>query len=531
MLGRIFGFMRKEKMAIVIIFLFSLIIPILSNIMPELNNMIINAIVHKDCNTIVYLTILLIGIYIGKTFINILMQNKIIKLNIDIVTKLKMEITSNIINQPISFHDNMSSQYIVSRINEVDNFSKLFSTEIFSFLTNLIAAFFALLMIARRSVFLAMIALLFLPVFWIISQKLFSKMSAQINNSFEASAKANESLHATLMGTYAIKQFNEEDKLLDKVYKDMRKLASKLAIQNVTVNKSGNMLSLTTYVVQTFLLGVVALAIAKGKLGVGDYVALGQYFGLLFAPIISVQAINISIKPALVAIKRIDEFVQKEEKKQEKKIDHIQKIEICDLNFSYNEQKQILNNVSFKIKKGEKIIITGSNGSGKTTLAKILCGFYPDYKGKVLLNGIEVKDISEKCLRNNVAMLSQKTYLFNTSILENIRMANRDINDEEFARSIDHWKRIGLLDNLDLEENVIENGKQLSGGQIQRIALARILHRKADVYIFDEFSNSLDDSTKQLIRDVVENEFKDKICIFIAHDSLLDDLVTYKYQI
>lgn len=110
-------------------------------------------------------------------------------------------------------------------------------------------------------------------------------------------------------------------------------------------------------------------------------------------------------------------------------------------------------------------------------------------------------------------------------------MANREVNDEEFTRRIDHWKKIGLLDNLNLEENVIENGKQLSGGQIQRIALARVLHRKADVYIFDEFSNSLDDSTKQLIRDVVDSEFKDKICIFIVHDNLLDDLMTYKYQL
>ncbi|GFI22560.1 putative ABC transporter ATP-binding protein [Lachnospiraceae bacterium] len=531
MIRRILGFLKKEKLAIMIIFLFSLIIPVLSNIIPELNSRIVNAIMLKDFNTIIVLTILLVCAYTGKTFINILMQNKIIKLNLDIVTKLKMEITSNIINQPISFHDNMSSQYMVSRINEVDNFSKLFSTEIFSFLTNLFAAVFALFMIARRSVVLAVIAFLSLPIFWVISKKLFSKMSVQINNSLEASAKANESLHTTLMGTYDIKQFNEEDKLLDKVFGDMRKLASKLALQNATVNKSGNLLSLTTYVVQTLLLGAVALTIAQDKLGVGDYVALGQYFGLLFAPIISVQAINISIKPALVAMKRIDEFVQKEEKKRDKKIKQILEIEICDLSFSYNNQKQVLNDVSFKIQKGEKITITGSNGSGKTTLVKILCGFYPDYNGKVLLNGIEAKEISEKCLRNHIAMLSQKSYLFNTSILENIRMANREVNDEEFTRRIDHWKKIGLLDNLNLEENVIENGKQLSGGQIQRIALARVLHRKADVYIFDEFSNSLDDSTKQLIRDVVDSEFKDKICIFIVHDNLLDDLMTYKYQL
>ena len=531
MVGRIFGLLKKEKLAIVIIFLFSLIIPILSNVIPELNSRIVNSIILKDSTDIIILTILLVGAYMSKAFINILMQNKIIKLNLDIVTKMKMEITSNIINQPISFHDNMSSQYMVSRINEVDNFSKLFSTEIFSFFTNLLAAIFALFMIAHRSAVLAVIAFFLLPIFWIISKKLFSKMSAQINNSLEASAKANESLHTTLMGTYAIKQFNEEEELLNKVFGDMRKLASKLSLQNITVNKSGNLLSLITYVVQTLLLGAVALTIAHGKLEVGDYVALGQYFGLLFAPIISVQAINISIKPALVAMKRIDEFVQKEENKRDKKIKQILKIEVCDLNFAYKNQKQVLTDVSFKVQKGEKIAITGSNGSGKTTLAKILCGFYPDYSGKVLLNGVEAKEISEKCLRNHIAMLSQKSYLFNTSILENIRMANREVNDGEFARRITHWKKIGLLDNLDLEENVIENGKQLSGGQIQRIALARILHRKADVYIFDEFSNSLDDSTKQIIRDVVQSEFKDKICIFIVHDNLLDDLMTYKYKL
>lgn len=531
MLKKIIKILKKEKVALIFIFLLSLTLPVLANVIPELNSKIINAVLIKDIKLIIGLSLGVILLYITKTYFNILLQNKIIKLNLGVVTKLKMEITEDIINQPLAFHDCNSSQYVLSRINEVDNFSKLFSTDIFSFFTNILSAIFALFMIAKKNIVLAIISVTLLPFFYLISQKLFKNMSTQINNSLESSAKANESLHAILTGTYALKQFNEEDNLLKKVFQDMQKLANKLTLQNATINKSGNLISMYTYIAQILLLGGVAIAIAQGRLSMGDYVALGQYFGLLFAPVISIQITNMSIKPALVAMKRMEAFVQDEEIQEKELIKEINSIEIEGLSFAYENNVNVISNVTFSLYKGEKILITGKNGSGKTTLAKILCGFYSNYKGKVLFNGIEIRDISEKCLRNHIAMLSQKNYLFNISIKENIRMANREMDASEFEKKMRYFQDIGLLEDVDLKENVIENGKQLSGGQIQRIALARILVREADVYIFDEFTNSLDYGIKKIMKEILKSEFKNKICIFIMHDNLLDDLIECRYQI
>lgn len=527
---KILFILKKNKWELFIIFFVSMFLPIIANIIPEFNSRVINAITHKNKQMIIYLTVSIASMYILKTFITIYIQNKIVKLNLNIMSNLKMEITSNIINQPLVFHENSSSQYILSRINEVDSFSMLFSTEMFTFFANVVTSFGALIMIAKKSIFLAVIAIIIMPIFFAIFQKLFATMNNQINNTLETTARTNENIHASLTGAYEIKQFNDEDRILKKIFIDINNLSNKLTVQKITVNKSGNLINMIVNITQIIFLCGVALTIISGNLNIGDYVALGQYLGLLYVPLISIQVINVSIKPALVSMKRLEHFLQENSTHKKQTIKHIKSISIKDLKYAYNK-KIVLQDVSFKVNKGEKILIYGDNGCGKTTLAKILCGFYSDYEGNILIDGNEIRMISENSLREHIVMLSQKNYLFNVSIKENIRMANREISDYQFELKLKELIEMGLLENINLDDRIIENGKKLSGGQIQRIALARILIREADVYIFDEFENSLDSKSKSMIKKILETEFDDKICIFIAHDNFLEDIVEKIYRL
>ena len=122
-------------------------------------------------------------------------------------------------------------------------------------------------------------------------------------------------------------------------------------------------------------------------------------------------------------------------------------------------------------------------------------------------------------------MLPQKCHLFNTSILENIRISNNKLSDIEFNKKIEELTELNLFDGIDLYSQCIDNGKNLSGGQIQRISLARILIRDFDMCIFDETTNSLDGQTKKIIKNIIKAKFNNKICIFISHDDYFDDLI------
>lgn len=158
-------------------------------------------------------------------------------------------------------------------------------------------------------------------------------------------------------------------------------------------------------------------------------------------------------------------------------------------------------------------------------------GFYKNFSGNIFLDGIDLKSINEECIREKIAVVPQSCYLFDTSIIDNIKLANNNLTQVEFLKKIKYLQSIHLFDGIDLETNLIENGKNLSGGEVQRISLARILIRDFDVCIFDEFTNSLDLDSKKVLKKILKEEFEDKICIFISHDDYLSDLANKKLYI
>lgn len=329
-------------------------------------------------------------------------------------------------------------------------------------------------------------------------------------------------IYINISGAATLKQFNGESDMVKRIGVQLDALASKNKMKNLTLSNTSNFIIALVFVTQNIFIGIIAILINKGEMSIGSYLSMSQYLSLTYVPILSFQSMNISLKPAAVAYKRLSNFyscVPIQNKKE--RITSVNSITIQNLSFHYPEKQNILNNINLSLQRGDKLLLQGANGSGKTTFSKILLGFYDDFEGSVLFDDVDVRQIEEKNLRSHISLLPQKVFLFNCSLEDNIRIANKGLSETEFQKRIMYFQQINLLKGLDLKQQVLDNGKNLSGGQIQRIALARILLRDTSVCVFDEFDTALDKDAKGIVEEIIKAEFNHKICIFIMHDNHL----------
>lgn len=193
-------------------------------------------------------------------------------------------------------------------------------------------------------------------------------------------------------------------------------------------------------------------------------------------------------------------------------------IEIKDLSFSYDNEKTVLNDISATFKKHELISIVGESGCGKSTLASLLCGTTKGYSGGITIGGVEIKDIDEKTLMNNITAVNFNSYIFAGTVRENMLIADKSASDEkmiEALKMVNLWSFLSEQDGLDTKLN--QQGSNFSGGQRQRLAIARALLHNTPIYVFDEVTSNIDAESENDIMTVIHNMAKIKTVILISH--------------
>lgn len=193
-------------------------------------------------------------------------------------------------------------------------------------------------------------------------------------------------------------------------------------------------------------------------------------------------------------------------------------IEIKDLSFSYDNEKTVLNDISATFKKHELISIVGESGCGKSTLASLLCGTTKGYSGSIIIGGVEIKDIDEKTLMNNITAVNFNSYIFAGTVRENMLIADKSASDEkmiEALKMVNLWSFLSEQDGLDTKLN--QQGNNFSGGQRQRLAIARALLHNTPIYVFDEVTSNIDAESENDIMAVIHNMAKIKTVILISH--------------
>ena len=213
----------------------------------------------------------------------------------------------------------------------------------------------------------------------------------------------------------------------------------------------------------------------------------------------------------------------KEFKKEKFGKKHITKVkgdfEFKNVSFSYKDNEEVLKNLNFKIKANETVAFVGKSGAGKTTIFNLLCMMYPNYTGKITIDGIDTKELDKDSIRGNITIISQNPYIFNLSIKENLQLVKEDVTDEEIKEAC----RLACLDTFieglkDKYDTIVgEGGINLSGGQKQRLAIARALIQKTGIILFDEATSALDNETQENIKNAIDNMKRQYTILIIAH--------------
>jgi ABC-type multidrug transport system fused ATPase/permease subunit len=233
-------------------------------------------------------------------------------------------------------------------------------------------------------------------------------------------------------------------------------------------------------------------------------------------------SIGMAFQPAIVALDRITDLMSlagEEKKENGIRICGINnRIEFNNVSFSY-DTKRVLSSVSFIINKGEKIVFAGPNGSGKSTIVKLMLGLYRAQSGSILFDSQDIEGISLSSLRERISIVSQNTFLFNDSIRNNILYSRPEATEKEIEEAIRLSGACDFIKNLErgLDTGVGERGVRISGGERQKISIARAILKNSDVVVFDEATAHLDKESEQKLANLIREKFSDKTCIIISH--------------
>ncbi|MCJ8312429.1 MAG: ABC transporter ATP-binding protein/permease [Saccharospirillaceae bacterium] len=337
-------------------------------------------------------------------------------------------------------------------------------------------------------------------------------------------SKANTRAVDSLLNYETVKYFSNEQAeesrfgaSLTKWEKARLKNRMSLAFLN-----SGQGLVITLSWVAT--LSLSCYEVLQGNMSQGDLVAVNALMMTLFGPLNMLGFIYREIKRAMTDLEHMYELLNTKslivdaENASNMQCDQA-KIEFKNVDFHYDKKRQILNKINFTILPGQKVALVGASGSGKSTLAKLLFRFYDTTKGQIFIDSQDISTVSQYSLRKNIGVVPQDTVLFNDTIFENIRYGRLDANDDDIWKAIEEASLFDFIQSLPEKENTMvgERGLKLSGGEKQRVSIARVFLKNPKILIFDEATSSLDTLSEQKIMASFNALSEEKSTLVIAH--------------
>ncbi|SCM94989.1 Uncharacterized protein BWINRASL_02469 [Bacillus mycoides] len=471
------------------------------------------------------IVILLLGLYILSTVFGIIQGYIISGVAQKVSYNFRKEIDEKINRMPLNYFDKTTHGEVLSRItNDVDTVSQTLNQSMSQIITSVITIIGVLIMMLSISWQMTLVALLILPVSMILIMAVVKRSQKYFKSQQEYLGHVNGQVEEIYSGHNIVKAFNKEEEEVKK-FEEVNDTLYHSAWKSQFL--SGMMMPIMTFIGN---IGYVAVSILGGWLAVkrtiavGDILAFVQYVRSFTQPIAQVAQIANVLQSTAAAAERVFEFLEEEEEVPEAenpvKLQKVQgEVTFQDVQFGYNPDKIIINNFSSNIKPGQKVAIVGPTGAGKTTIVKLLMRFYDINSGAICIDGHDIKDFTREDLRNMFGMVLQDTWLFNGSIMENIRYGRLDATDEEVieaAKAAHVHSFVKTLPNkYQMELN--EEASNVSQGQKQLLTIARALIADPKILILDEATSSIDTRTEVLIQKAMENLMEGRTSFIIAH--------------
>ena len=530
LLKRIFSYLLPYWKQMILIFVFIILSSIMMLLPSVLTGKIIDdGLINRNMKMLITLILVSLGvtlfanlIRVGESFLNNWIAQHI---TFDMRNKMYKHLQQ--MSQKF-FTSNNQGDIITRMTSDISGVERVVTSTFTSILSNSITLVVAIIIMFKENWILATVGVLVIPLFTIPTRWAGKTRWELTQDAQECNDEVNGILNETLSvsGQLLVKLFGKEEYEFNR-YKNVNQRMINL---NIKESMAGRwfMVIINTFSsvgpMLLYLVGGILMMKYNSNLTVGDITVLVALLGKMYGPVNSLLNIQVEWIRSMALFTRIFEYfdmpIEIKNKENPITLENVEgNIEFKNVEFSYNSDRQILKDINFELKSGKSIALVGPSGSGKSTIANLIPRLYDVCNGTITLDGVDVRDLDLAWLRDKIGIVSQETYLFNGTIRENLLYAKPDATDEEI---MDACKKANIEDFILSQEKGLDTmvgnrGLKLSGGEKQRLSIARVLLKDPVLLIFDEATASLDSISEKKIQDAINPIIDSRTSILIAH--------------
>ena len=481
--------------------------------------------IGMDFDYIGKILLILLGLYVISVIFSYIQGFIMSGISQKVSYNLRKAISEKINRMPLKYFDSKTHGEVLSRVtNDIDTLSQNLNQSLSQVISSTTTIIGVLIMMLSISVQMTLVSLIMLPISMILIMLVVKKSQKYFKQQQEYLGHVNGQVEEVYGGHNIVKAFNKENDVIEEFNKLNEELYNSAWKSQFL---SGMMMPIMSFIGN---LGYVLISIMGGYLAikktieVGDILSFTQYVRNFTQPLSQTAQIANVMQSMAAAAERTFEFLNEDEEVQfaENPVnpDEIKgEVSFENVHFGYTEDKTIINDFSVEIKQGQKVAIVGPTGAGKTTIVKLLMRFYDINSGTIKIDGRDINDFNRGDLRSIFGMVLQDTWLFNGSIIDNLRYSKLDASDEEVIKAaklahVDNFVKT-LPDGYNMELN--EEANNISQGQKQLLTIARAILADPKILILDEATSSVDTRTEVLIQKAMENLMEGRTSFIIAH--------------
>ena len=498
----------------------------------EISNIINQGIMKKNIDMVYSTSIKMVAILIFGTVTGIIANHFVALFATNFSKKNRKMLIRNIETLTLDQVSDFGVASLVTRMsNDNNNAQRLIVAFFQMILPSPIMATISIFLTIKLSPSLALIPLFTILIFACAIILTLFKSLPYILKVQKKLDKMTLVLRERFIGAKIIRAFDNSEKERER----FNNIGQDYTDNYIIINKKFALLSPMAFALMSVIITLIiffgAMKVLNNTLEIGSITAIVEYSLTTIAALIMSSMVLVQMPKAVVSIERIEEVLavtseirDSEDLKDNSYYEGILKQNPISLTFDNvcfrykGAEKQILKNISFSIKAGERFAIVGATGSGKSTIAKVLLRLNDIESGKILINNVNTLDLPLNCLRNQISYIPQKAYIFSGTIKDNFRFTNKNMTDEEMVEIAKVAQSYDFINSLPDKFNsfVAQGGTNFSGGQKQRLSIARALSKEANIYLFDDSFSALDYATDAKLRKELKTFLKDKITIIIA---------------
>lgn len=502
----------------------SVILTILGIVSSLFNKILMDEILpYKLKNPLLLVVIAFAILAVVQTVLGFVRQWMMIYLSQKIDIPLLLGYFEHIYKLPMKFFASRKTGDIITRFSDAFTIKDIFTNIALTLIIDVAMALITgvILFNMNPSLFGIIICLTICSILLVF---IFKQPYKKINEEqMQQSSILNSQIIEGLRAVETIKGNANEDTELECIEKEYIKSLRIGMKENMLSNVQSSISSLISTAGNLIIMYFGIRQVIDGKLSLGSLMAFTTMAGYFMDPVGRLVSLQLQIQEANISMKRLTEILDYDTEQSEDEFNELESIdgdiEINNVTFRYGNRKPVLNNISFTIPKGKKVALVGESGSGKSTIAKLLLKYYEPENGEILLDGVDINEYDNKSVRRTISYVPQTIELFSKSIYDNIRVSKMNSTLEEVKQAAKEADAHEFIKKLPMQYHTYlqEAGNGLSGGEKQRIALARAFLKNSNFYILDESTSNLDFATENIIFDMIYNKFKKKSMLIIAH--------------